>query len=97
MKENFRLLILGAYGVFGSQIVESLCQEPNLDILIAGRTLCKAQALTDRLSDSSTAQLSALVIDAVASSLNVELASLRIDLVINTCGPFQGQNYHVAE
>jgi len=97
MSKHFRILILGAYGVFGTQITESLCQEHNLDILLAGRTKSKAQGLSDRLSESSNANLEAIVIDAKSENLSDSLKKLNLDLVINTCGPFQDQDYHVAQ
>lgn len=97
MQENFRILVLGGYGVFGTQIIENLCQESNLDIIIAGRTLGKAQALVDKLSDVSIAKLSALTLDAQAANLSEKLSTLSVNLVIHTCGPFQGQDYLVAK
>ncbi len=97
MHQTFRILVLGGYGVFGTQIVEALSQESNLHILIAGRTLSKAQALVDSLSDVSLTKLEALTIDAQSENLTEKLSTLNVNLVIHTCGPFQGQEYFVAK
>lgn len=97
MTTPYRILVLGGYGVFGSQIVANLCQETHLDIIIGGRSLSKAQALVYKLSFTSNANLNALFIDAQSSNLSQDLAKRNLDLVIHTCGPFQAQNYHVAK
>jgi len=97
MSKDFKILIIGGYGVFGTQIIENLSREKNLELIIAGRTLDKAEALVTKLNKNSNAVLSALSIDAKALNIHQTIALLNPDLVIHTCGPFQGQDYHVAK
>ncbi|ESY20953.1 hypothetical protein X751_10535 [Mesorhizobium sp. LNJC395A00] len=40
-----RLLVVGGYGIFGGRIVQLLESEPRLILLVAGRSLAKAEAL----------------------------------------------------
>lgn len=91
------ILVLGGYGNFGKRIVESLIHLENLTILIAGRNRKKAKLLTQQLSASSTATLSPVELDINAFSFEAQLEELKPNLVIHTSGPFQGQNYRVAE
>ena len=39
-----KILILGGYGVFGGRLVQLLADLPQLELLVAGRTLAAAQA-----------------------------------------------------
>ncbi|ESY21398.1 MULTISPECIES: hypothetical protein [unclassified Mesorhizobium] len=39
-----RLLVVGGYGIFGGRIVQLLESEPRLILLVAGRSLAKAEA-----------------------------------------------------
>jgi len=91
------ILILGGYGNFGKRIVESLTHLDNLNILIAGRDRKKAERLTQQLSASSTATLTPVELDINAFSFEAQLGELKPNIVIHTSGPFQGQNYRVAE
>ncbi len=91
------ILILGGYGNFGKRIVESLIHLDNLDILVAGRDCKKAEQLTQQLSASSTATLTPVELDINSFSFETELEELKPNIVIHTSGPFQGQNYRVAE
>ena len=92
-----RILVIGGYGFFGSRLVERLSRQPRLHILIAGRSQAAAQALADKLRPGAISQLEACVIDIEAASLPDTLASLRPHTVVHTAGPFQGQDYRVAQ
>lgn len=85
-----RVLILGGYGNFGSYIARRLAGDPNVLLLIAGRSLAKAEALAGEIGAE------AFEID-IAGDLGGALAAARPDVVIHTVGPFQGQGYRVAE
>ena len=39
-----RILIVGGYGVFGGRLAQLLADEPRLCLIIAGRSLAKAEA-----------------------------------------------------
>ena len=44
MSDGLRVLIVGGYGVFGGRIVALLEDEPRLTLIVAGRSLAKANA-----------------------------------------------------
>ena len=85
-----RILILGGYGTFGSYIARKLSQEKDLHITIAGRSEKKAKAA------AQIVDVSWHIVD-INTGLDDALRIVNPHIVIHTCGPFQGQNYHVAE
>lgn len=89
-----RILIIGGYGNFGSYIARSLAHEPNIHLLIGGRSLDKARAFISQLSASNAAE--PMVVD-IGSDLSPVLRAARPDIVVHTTGPFQRQGYTVAE
>ena len=92
------VLILGGYGNFGKRIVESLSAIKGITIVIAGRNIKKADSLQTELSlKGIEAELKATEIDIHSSQFFNQIQTLAPDLVIHTGGPFQGQNYGVAE
>lgn len=85
-----RVLIIGGYGNFGRFITKTLAQETNIKVIIAGRSLDKAQVLADEVGgEAMQLDISAGIVDA--------LATIKPDIVIHTSGPFQAQGYDVAE
>lgn len=92
------ILILGGYGNFGKRIVESLSVIKGITIVIAGRNINKAESLLEELSLIGTsAELKAMKIDIQSFQFTNQIQTLAPDLVIHTGGPFQGQDYAVAE
>lgn len=92
------ILILGGYGNFGKRIVESLSVIKGITIVIAGRNINKAESLLEKLSLIGTsAELKAMKIDIQSFQFTNQIQTLAPDLVIHTGGPFQGQDYAVAE
>lgn len=87
------VLIIGGYGNFGSYIARALAADPNISLLIGGRSRAKADAFAVSLRAINPASGCALDID---SDINAQLRELAPDLVIHTTGPFQGQDYRVA-
>lgn len=87
-----RILILGGYGNFGKRIAAALCRK-RLPVIIAGRRLDKAEALARALP----AGLASAVRCDVTRSLAELLRELKPRVVVNTCGPFQGRDYAVAQ
>jgi short subunit dehydrogenase-like uncharacterized protein len=85
-----RILILGGYGNFGSYIARRLATDPNIALMIAGRSMAKAAALAGAIGAE------AYEID-IGGDLAAALAAAAPDVVIHTVGPFQGQSYRVAE
>jgi len=89
-----RVLILGGYGNFGSYIAQSLAPEPNIQLLIAGRSHERAATFAASLDAANPAQAYSVDIE---SELDDRLRDAAPDMVIHTVGPFQGQSYAVAE
>lgn len=85
-----RVLIIGGYGNFGSFISRSLVKHDKIKLVIAGRSLNKAEALAQEINAE------AAVID-IHESLGARLQEIKPDIVIHTSGPFQSQGYDVAE
>lgn len=85
-----RVLIIGGYGNFGSFVTRRLAREDNIQVIIAGRSLDKAQALADEVGGE------AVQLD-INSGFADALVSIKPNIVIHTSGPFQAQGYGVAE
>jgi hypothetical protein len=88
-----RILIIGGYGNFGSYIARALAPDPNILLLIGGRSQAKAYAFAASLEAENPAQGHALDID---RNITDRLGELRPDVVIHTTGPFQSQDHRVA-
>lgn len=89
-----RVLIIGAYGFFGSRIAAALRKNPRVQLVLAGRDLQKATALAYQLGLTAD---HALKVDTAHPQLASQLQKLRINTVIHTAGPFQDQDYAVAQ
>ncbi len=85
-----RVLLLGGYGNFGTFIARRLCREPELTVIVAGRSARKASALAGEL-DAEWAAFD------IFAGLDGHLRKLSPDILIHMSGPFQGQGYEVAE
>ena len=88
-----RILIIGGYGNFGSYISKTLAQESNITVIIAGRSIEKAQRFIKTIEAANTPEAVALDI---TKNLDEALQTIKPDIVIHTSGPFQGQSYDVA-
>jgi hypothetical protein len=95
---KYSVLVLGGYGTFGRRICECLAKEDGIELIIAGRDISKAQQLRRQLlSDPTSSCIEALQLDINAPNFKAALSHCSARLVIHTCGPFQDQQYHVAE
>lgn len=90
--QKFRIVVLGGYGNFGTRICRALATDENIDLIVAGRNLAKAQQFAATL----TGGVHALALDALSTSLAADFFAAKADLVIHTAGPFQAQGYAVA-
>ena len=88
-----RVLVLGGYGNFGSCIAKALASDERIRLIIAGHNVAKAHAFADGLGATNGAEAVAIDIADPARAMAV----CNPDLVIHTVGPFQGQDYRVAE
>lgn len=94
---DYRVLVIGGYGFFGSRLVARLARQDRLHVIVAGRSGVTAQALVDQLQPDARAALSHVALDAMATDFAARLVEVDADLVIHTSGPFQGQDYRVAD
>lgn len=93
----FNILILGGYGNFGARIARSLANESGLRLIVAGRDVRKARLLGNELKEhGASSEIDAVSVDQSASNLAEQIAALKVQLMIHTAGPYQGQNYQVA-
>jgi Domain of unknown function (DUF4166)/Saccharopine dehydrogenase NADP binding domain len=81
-----RILILGGYGTFGGRLAFLLADEPALTLLIAGRSLIKAEAFCNTLSGASLKQAVRFDRDA---DVEAQLRVITPDVVVDASGPFQ--------
>lgn len=95
--QSFHVLVIGGYGFFGSRLVERLAKQQGLHVVVAGRSAEKARALVERLRPATQSALSAVVLDISSPTFKRDLAALAPALTIHTSGPFQAQDYRVAE
>jgi hypothetical protein len=97
--DPFRVLVLGGYGHFGSRICRALAPDPAIELTVAGRDAARAEQFAAGLATGATAPNppAAAAIDHQSRSFRTALAALRPNLLIHNAGPFQGQDYSVAE
>jgi uncharacterized protein YbjT (DUF2867 family) len=88
--DPFRVLVLGGTGVFGSRLCRLLAGDPAIAITVAARDGAKVEALARELG------IAGLALD-WRRGLDRELAAGRFDALVHAAGPFQGQDYAVAE
>jgi saccharopine dehydrogenase-like NADP-dependent oxidoreductase len=87
------VLVLGAYGFFGSRICAALAKNPRIRLILAGRDHTKATAAAYQIGLNAN---HARALDATHPELALQLRKLGVNTVIHTAGPFQGQGYAVA-
>lgn len=88
-----RVAIIGGYGNFGAHVARSLASDSAIQLVIAGRSLAKAQAFVAGLGAANPAEAGAYDLAGPPEAL----AALKPHLVINMVGPYNGQSYAVAE
>jgi hypothetical protein len=87
MQRELTVLIVGGYGTFGGRIVELLDREPRLTLIVAGRSLAKAQAHCSGRRNAK-ARLVPAAFDRTGD-LAAQLAAYDPDIVVDASGPFQ--------
>jgi hypothetical protein len=83
-----RVVVLGGAGNFGARIVRGLQQDRDIELISAGRS---ARRVT------GAERVATAVLDVAATDIAQRLAALAPGLVIHCVGPFQGQDYRVAQ
>jgi hypothetical protein len=80
------ILILGGYGIFGGRLADLLADDPRLTLVVAGRSLEKAQAFCRQRP--ATACLVPVTLDR-NGDLDAALVEIRPDILVDATGPFQ--------
>ncbi len=93
----YRVLVIGGYGFFGRRLVQRLSRIPGLHVVVAGRSQARGQSLVDELRPHAKAGLSCAALDVDAPHFATALGALAPQAVVHTSGPFQSQDYRVAE
>ena len=83
-----RVVVLGGAGNFGARIVRALQGDPAIELVSAGRRATLV---------AGAESVPARVLDIMAPDFTAQLHALEPELVIHCVGPFQGQDYRVAE
>ena len=81
-----RILIVGGYGTFGGRLVRLLADDARLTVLVAGRSLEKAQSLCADID--AKAKLVPTAFDR-ARDARQQIATLKSDILVDASGPFQ--------
>jgi saccharopine dehydrogenase-like NADP-dependent oxidoreductase len=100
MNSHARLAVVvaGGYGVFGRRLCTLLARNAALQVVIAGRDVRRGALLAAALRQrGARATLDAIALDARSTSLADTLARVGGEVVVNVAGPFQDQDYRVAE
>ncbi|TIR16311.1 MAG: saccharopine dehydrogenase, partial [Mesorhizobium sp.] len=82
-----KILIVGGYGSFGGRIIELLENEPRLTLIVAGRSLARADAYCKN-RDRAVARVVPALFDRDGDIVE-QLSPLRPDILIDASGPFQ--------
>lgn len=91
MEKEFGVVVLGGYGNFGTVIVRRLRAIAGMRVWVAGRDLAKAREL------AKSCGAEALQLDMNSPDLAEQLRGLGAHMLISTAGPFQNQDYRVAQ
>ena len=83
---SLRVLILGGYGTFGGRLARLLADEERLTLIVAGRSVERAEVFCATLPARAT--LTPAVFDR-DGDLDAQLAALAPDVIVDASGPFQ--------
>ena len=86
-------MVLGGYGVFGSRIVRSLAEHPELQVVIAGRDLAAATTCAATFSSN---RCRPKAVDVSNPGDLASVVAMRPTAVVDTVGPFQGRDTDLA-
>ncbi|MEQ8267826.1 MAG: DCC1-like thiol-disulfide oxidoreductase family protein [Parvibaculum sp.] len=91
------VLVLGGTGVFGSRLSERLLRNLGIRLVVAGRDRRKAEELAARLRANRPGADVKGVSLPIDAHLQRGIAAIAPFIVMHAAGPFQGQDYAVAE
>ncbi|CAF1280035.1 unnamed protein product [Adineta steineri] len=96
---QMKILIIGAYGTFGSRLSQLLANKSQLTLFIAGRSIKHAEQFCKTI-DKNVAKILPLYFDRNDLEIEKRLKSIQPDIVIDATGPFQfygNDPYHVVK
>jgi hypothetical protein len=79
------VLVIGGYGTFGGRLCDLVADEPRLTLIVAGRSLAKAEAFCRR---TSQARLVPARFDR-DGDVAAQIVALKPDVVVDASGPWQ--------
>jgi hypothetical protein len=86
-----KILVLGGYGTFGERLCRILAAEPRLELVVAGRSLAKAEAVRATLARAPAHAALALDRD---GDLGAALRLVKPDVLVDATGPYQAYGEH---
>ncbi len=87
-----KVMVLGGYGNFGARISRALAGDARMQLLVAGRDGLRAAALAAPWPGAQ-----GVAVDMHSAGFAQCLQDQQVDLLIHTAGPFQNQDYAVAQ
>ena len=87
-----RIVVIGGAGNFGARVCRALALDPSLDVIAAGR-----KPASPGPSRSTPPAVGAAQIDIAVRDFEASLRAKKPAIVIHCAGPFQGQDYRVAQ
>ena len=87
-----RIVVIGGAGNFGARVCRALALDPSLDVIAAGR-----KPASPGPSRSTPPVVGAAQIDIAVPDFEASLRAKKPAIVIHCAGPFQGQDYRVAQ
>lgn len=93
-----RIVVIGGYGNFGRRICRALAMRAPAEIVVAGRKLANAERFAQELRNGGTAAaITAAEMDLAHPNFVRQLGAVAPIVVVHAAGPFQHQDYAVAE
>lgn len=91
------VVVLGGYGNFGKRICHELAQNNAIRVIIAGRDQKKALLLQAALKkEFPQCDVETLVLDRKKNDFKEKIINSKATILVHTAGPFQNQDYCVA-
>jgi len=92
-----KVLVIGGAGAFGRRLVHGLLATTDLDAVVGGRDLARAQAAADEAWQGNYPGRSTAVAINTGTATASQLRATGASIVVDAAGPFQCQGYRLAE
>ena len=92
-----KILVIGGYGNFGKRLVKSLLEYSSHEIIIAGRSIERAEETASSLREEFGKTVSIARLDVLSTELNIAIITQDPDIVINASGPYHFQLKEIQE